>query len=393
VGWWPDTSGTLSKYIDRSLGLDPELADRLREITHLVLGEGFEASTIDPQLFCRWLRLFPSLQQVSWGSAGPERVATGRIFPLAREISRACPTVETIVAQGVRHSISATLSSIETAEGSNAVASRFVELPTEVLLLVFDFLCDELFSLSILCRRLHYLALPIFLEKHSIPDPSDTTRLHLGWMASSSTVVHALIVALFIPSIRNLICVFPDYTYAHLLVESMKQFTRLIQRLTAVQTLSLEFGLDFYHAANSTIGYSEERLWQTTYPALRNLLDAVSSKSCTSLKIIGCPVPDFFPGIPPFPPPSISSVTTLSLDIGRGATPCSRWIYTALKTSPVTSLKLTVTASDGPDAGDFPLTLTTLSMDGTDAPWSNVLNYLARHPLLKTVTLALDLAM
>jgi hypothetical protein len=154
-------------------------------------------------------------------------------------------------------------------------------------------------------------------------------------MASSSAVVHALIVALFIPSIRNLICVFPDYTYAHLLVESMKQFTRLIQRLTAVQTLSLEFGLDFYHAANSMIGYSEERLWQTTYPALRNLLDAVSSKSCTSLKIIRCPVPDFFPGIPPFPPPSISSVTTLSLDIGRGATPCSRWIYTALKTSPL----------------------------------------------------------
>lgn len=60
---------------------------------------------------------------------------------------------------------------------------------------------------------------------------------------------------------------------------------------------------------------------------------------------------------------------------------------------PVTSLKLTVTVSDGPDAGDFPLTLTTLSMDGTDAPWSNVLNYLAHHPLLKTVTLALDLAM
>jgi hypothetical protein len=333
MGWWP---GTLSKYIDRSLGLDPELADRLREITHLVLGEGFEASTIDPQLFCRWLRLFPSLQQVSWGSAGPERVATGRIFPLAREISRACPTVETIVAQGVQHSISATLSLIETAEGSNAVASRFVELPTEVLLLVFDFLCDELFSLSILCRHLHYLALPIFLEKHSIPVPSDMTGLHLGWMASSSAVVHALIVVLFIPSIRNLICVFPDYTYAHLLMESMKQFTRLIQRLTAVQTLSLEFGLDFYHAANCDHSFPRHRQ---------------------------------------------GSNAMLPVDIH-----CS-------ENQPVTSLKLTVTASDGPDAGDFPLTLTTLSMDGTDAPWSNVLNYLARHPLLKTVTLALDLAM
>ncbi|KAJ7301986.1 hypothetical protein DFH08DRAFT_978313 [Mycena albidolilacea] len=175
----------------------PEVAHNLCYTTHLVLGKGLDPF-INPQLFCRWLRLFLSVRQVSWDDPTPWLVAPINIPFLARQISRGCPRVEMIIVPGVRHSISAILTSMETVEVSNAVASQFVELPTEVLLLVFDLLGNALFSLATLYRRLDFLALPIFLERHSIHDPS--TRLYLGWMPSLNVIVHALTVAIFIPS-------------------------------------------------------------------------------------------------------------------------------------------------------------------------------------------------
>ncbi|KAJ7300799.1 hypothetical protein DFH08DRAFT_1090466 [Mycena albidolilacea] len=384
--WRSDITNTLSKHIDMSLALDPEVANDLCEITHLDLGEEFDRFSIDSQLICRWLRLFPSVREVFWDGSSPELVATRSIRRLASEISRACPTVETIIAQGLRHSISAILGSMKTVEVSDVVVSQFVELPTEVLLLVFDLLDYELFSLAILCRRLHFLALPIFLERHSIPDPCDTTRLHLKWMPSSDPIVRALTVALFIPSIKHLTCVFSDYMYAHRRVESIKRLTRLVRRLETVQTLSLNFLPNYYLRQRFTQPvYSEERLWQSTYSALRDLLDAVGSKSCTSLKIVGCPVPADFAGTPPYPPPSIPFVTALSLDVCAGAAPYRAWIYAALNGNPVSALKLIMTW-DGADL-DFPLTLTSLSISGKVALQSSLFNYLTRHPLLNTLTI------
>ncbi|KAJ7832777.1 hypothetical protein B0H14DRAFT_3463221 [Mycena olivaceomarginata] len=127
--------------------LDPEVAHNLCHTTHLVLGKGLDPF-INPQLFCRWLRLFPSVRQVSWDDPTPWLVAPTNIPFLARQISRGCPTVEMIIAQGVRHSISAILASIETVEVSNAVASQFVELPPEVLLLVVDLLGNALLEIQ-----------------------------------------------------------------------------------------------------------------------------------------------------------------------------------------------------------------------------------------------------
>jgi hypothetical protein len=202
-------ANTLSKHIDMLPVLDPEVAHNLCHTTHLVLGKGLDPF-VNPQLFCRWLRLFLSAWQVSWDDPTPWLVAPKNIPFLTRQISLGCPTAKMIIAQGVWHSISAILASMETVELSNAVASQFVELPTEVLLLVFDLLDNVLFSLTILCHRIHFLALPIFLERHSIHDPCDTTRLHLGWMPSLNVIIRALTI--FLPSITNLICVFPDYT-------------------------------------------------------------------------------------------------------------------------------------------------------------------------------------
>ncbi|KAJ7836135.1 hypothetical protein B0H14DRAFT_3460880 [Mycena olivaceomarginata] len=130
---------------------------------------------------------------------------------------------------------------MEISERSEAVILGFVDLPTELLLMIFDFLHDELFCLSLLCRGLHFLALPIFLERNSIVNPCETTLVDFGMMRSpSDTVLRALTVALFVPSIKQLTCVFPS-TYTFRRVDNIWRVTRLMRRMTTVENLSLEF--------------------------------------------------------------------------------------------------------------------------------------------------------
>ncbi|KAJ6504462.1 hypothetical protein DFH09DRAFT_1439899 [Mycena vulgaris] len=121
-----DHFSILSRNIDTSLALDPRILDSLREITHLVL-EDFDSLT-DAQSLCRWLRLFPSLRSVSWRDLDNEQAARANISHLAREISRACPTVEVITAQGVRYNLASIFIPVEML-GKSVLTFR--DLPTE----------------------------------------------------------------------------------------------------------------------------------------------------------------------------------------------------------------------------------------------------------------------
>ncbi|KAF8210970.1 hypothetical protein K438DRAFT_1959175 [Mycena galopus ATCC 62051] len=242
----------------------------------------------------------------------------------------------------------------------------------DVLLLIFDLLSEELFSLSILCRRFHFLALPIFLEKNAIPDPCGTVKVDftlvsdVGRAVSAGAVILALTVALFVPSIKYLVCVFPA-TYTYERIDSMGRVTRLIWRLTRVENLCLEFFPDNHYQRGTFARkeYSEGRLWQKCYSALHDLLAAVEDKSCTSLTIQGAPASIYAKEAPSCPPRHIYSLSSLSLHLSFSPG-YSSWIFSALKSSPIASLKLSFT-----DATEF------------DPP-----NFPATHPLLQNLTLA-----
>ncbi|KAJ7857890.1 hypothetical protein B0H13DRAFT_2076778 [Mycena leptocephala] len=258
--------------------------------------------------------------------------------------------------------------------------------------MIFDFLLDELFCLSILCRRLHFLALPIFLDRRSITNPCEITVVDMGAIVSPDIVLRALTVALFVPSVKNLVCTFPSsYVYRHL--DSIWRVTRLVRRLTTVENLSLKFAPGSYTVGNLTQeeNYSESRVWQACHSALCDLLNVVNNKSCTSLSILGSPVPAASRETPlPSPPAGtrMGSVTTLSLDVDRSSS-SSPWMLMALKNTPIASLKLFITTDTKlENVADFPATLTALSLAGEFASRSEVLTYLGKHPLLKTLTLA-----
>ncbi|KAJ6556542.1 hypothetical protein DFH09DRAFT_1365563 [Mycena vulgaris] len=368
----------LSLHIDASLALDPGVLDSLREITHLVL-EDFNSLT-DAQSLSRWLRLFPSLRSVSWQDLDNERAARANISHLAREISRACPKVEAITAQGVRYNLSSIFIPVEML--GKAVLT-FCDLPTEVLLCLFDFLNAELFWLSLVCRRLHFLALPIFLTRNFIADPCEAAILDIGAMYDPDLVMRGLTVALFVPSIKHLVSDFPT---------PIQRATRLIRKLATVEKLSLDFAYNNYRLEHVSWdgAYQERRIWEACYSILSDLLNQVHAKSCTSLTVFGSPATSRS-SVMFIPIPStahISSITTLSVDVDRSADSYSWWIFMALRHSTITSLHLTVTDSTNLESiAAASSALEVLSIDGDHAPVKGILEYLAKCPRVTTLTL------
>lgn len=87
--------------------------------------------------------------------------------------------------------------------------STLLLLPDSVLLAIFHHLSKELYVLSLLSRRLHHLALPLFLSQLDVPDPSGSPRLYLCSVVRQLDALSALRIALFLPSIVHLTCHFP----------------------------------------------------------------------------------------------------------------------------------------------------------------------------------------
>ncbi|KAJ7483480.1 hypothetical protein FB451DRAFT_1364395 [Mycena latifolia] len=380
-----DTVFWLSRHIDASLALDPKILSSLREITHLVLEDFY--SLMDTQCLARWLRLFPSLRKLSWQDA---RVDTA---DLACEILRACPILETIEARNVQYRLPSVVTPTKNQSWPSTIL-KLCDLPTEILLLIFDFLHTELFSLSLLCRRLHFLALPIFLARNSIDNPCEVTTLDMGTMMDSELVLRAVRVSLFVPSIKHLACIFPNpfHIYQHL--DSIRRVTSLVKKLMKVEHLSLVFAYNTYRLHITQEGYDDYRIRDGCFCALNDLLCAIQNKSCTSLSISGSPA--ITPSIHFIPerrmnPPSanITSISNLFLDVDRSLShySTSSWILTALKSSPITSLH--VIASNGTRLKDlerFSSALTVLSFDG-DGWGVEILNFVARCRQIKTLSL------
>ncbi|KAJ7474903.1 hypothetical protein FB451DRAFT_1397778 [Mycena latifolia] len=388
-----DNSHWFSRHIDTSLALDPKILASLREITDLVLTD-FN-SLIDVSCLARWLTLFPTLRRVAWQDTDSQRATRVNIAHLAREISRACPTVETITAQGVLYSISSLLTPPKILGQSTGVL-KLCDLPTEVLLLISDFLHNELFYLSLLCRRLHFLALPIFLARNLIENPCEVTTLDMGAIEDSELVLRALTVSLFVPSIKHLVCLFPDPPYIYQHLDRILGVARLVKRLDNLEHLSLNFASNHYRLGSLRQGYDEHHIRESCYCALNGLLSAISDKSCTSLTIVGCPaMGTAYAATIAQPPASITSISNLCLDVDRRPI-YSWWLFKALEKSPITSLNLTVTdIASLEDIRGFATALTVLSIDSAIVyrHWSmEVVDFLARCPHIRTLALGPNLA-
>ncbi|KAJ7262020.1 hypothetical protein C8J57DRAFT_461302 [Mycena rebaudengoi] len=376
----------MHRNIDTALALDTKSTDPLREVKYLAV-ERFKTHT-NKRDFARWLKQFPCVRDLSLNGS---QDLLNNAYPLLREISRACPNIETITVQGMNYDLTSVLLAANT-ESGHAAEPAFTDLPSDILLVIFDFLHVELFHLSLLCRRLHYLALPIFLSKYGIFDPCERASVDLRIrVPDREDALTALTVSLFVPSIKHLHCTFPDPKHLHSHLDRIHRVTRLVQKLTMVETISLCFMRNHYKLGHTTQEHQEERLWAACYSALDKLLRTITTKSCTSLSIIGCPAPfssiDYVPSAPSLCAPSIS---TLTLDVDASIS-YSWWILLALRSCPISSMALSVADTTKVDIAYFSSTLRHLSLDGAFTSPARVFNVLSRFQNITTLCLGQNL--
>jgi hypothetical protein len=143
--------------------------------------------------------------------------------------------------------------------------------------MVIENLADaDVFSLSLLSRRLHYLALPVYLIRCNVPDPFSIS-LPGGMVflrAHNFNALPALQTALFIPSISSMTCTFRHRDY----ITDIRRLASWISRVSHVT--EARFNLPFN--SDKDILTDGVTLW-----AIEHLLAALVEKSCLKLSFKG----------------------------------------------------------------------------------------------------------
>ncbi|KAJ6595127.1 hypothetical protein DFH09DRAFT_159014 [Mycena vulgaris] len=85
-----------------------------------------------------------------------------------------------------------------------------LDLPTEILVDILEnptFPIDTLYALASLSRRLHFIALPIYFSRHGMPSTPNSVVITMRM--NRKDLLSALQIALFIPQIDSITCIFP----------------------------------------------------------------------------------------------------------------------------------------------------------------------------------------
>ncbi|KAJ7460248.1 hypothetical protein FB451DRAFT_1563333 [Mycena latifolia] len=154
-----------------------------------------------------------------------------------------------------------------------------VDLPTELLLKIFEYPIptDTLYSLAFLCRRLHFIALPLYFSRHGVDSIPNSVVIDMR--TDRRDVLTALQTALFIPETPNITCFFPhsSCTSIFLLLPHLRRLERFISRLPFVNDVTLRF--DTQGSMCLYVGDDQ------ALKDLGGLLNCIVKKRCNSLTI------------------------------------------------------------------------------------------------------------
>ncbi|KAK7025059.1 hypothetical protein R3P38DRAFT_2952565 [Favolaschia claudopus] len=113
-------------------------------------------------------------------------------------------------------------------------AVGLLRLPDELLLEILQLLEANdpgVFAISTSCRRLHFIALPIYLSGYGITDASALPSADLVLGPDELEVLAALQTALFIRSVKSISCSFTLNTVPAFTSSKMDNFLRGLRRL------------------------------------------------------------------------------------------------------------------------------------------------------------------
>ena len=115
-----------------------------------------------------------------------------------------------------------------------------LDLPNEIILFILEDLeDDELFSLSLLSRQLHHLALPLYLSRNGISSQPSSQLLLFD--DRSDSILKALNMALFKPTLNSLLCTLLCHKHPNDLVRQILMLNRLVGKVSTLHEASISF--------------------------------------------------------------------------------------------------------------------------------------------------------
>ncbi|KAJ7204698.1 hypothetical protein GGX14DRAFT_569275 [Mycena pura] len=157
-----------------------------------------------------------------------------------------------------------------------------LSLPNEILLVVFSHFEDPypLYPLSTLCRRLHFLALPIYLTRACVYEAlPDSTSCDITIGAEHTGTLAALQTSLFLGTVQSLCCTFSDSISQF---EDLARFHRVCSILKSVESTTLQFSPASFN--------NHAEAMRTTYSfSIVQTLNTVLEKSCATLTVSASP--------------------------------------------------------------------------------------------------------
>ncbi|KAF8812005.1 hypothetical protein BYT27DRAFT_7183341 [Phlegmacium glaucopus] len=115
-----------------------------------------------------------------------------------------------------------------------------LDLPNEIIIFILEDLeDDELFSLSLLSRQLHHLALPVYLSRNGISSRPNSQLLLFD--DRSNSILKALNAALFTPTLNSLLCALHCHKHPDDLFRQMLMLNRLVGKVSTLNEASINF--------------------------------------------------------------------------------------------------------------------------------------------------------
>ncbi|KAJ6464858.1 hypothetical protein C8R45DRAFT_1023399 [Mycena sanguinolenta] len=159
-----------------------------------------------------------------------------------------------------------------------------VDLPNEILVTIFEdrtFPTDTLYALALLSRRLHFIALPIFLSRHGVTTDSKTVDIQME--ADRRDLLAALNIALFALQPEAITCALPHPSCTSIfpLIPHIDRLTNYFSRLPSVQHVTLV--LD--SSGGTCLAVGDDRALRAWSIHLGRLLNCIVKKQCSSFTI------------------------------------------------------------------------------------------------------------
>ena len=304
-----------------------------------------------------------------------------------------------------------------------------LDLPNEIIIFILEDLeDDELFSLALLSRRLHQLALPIYLSRNGISSRPSSQLLLFD--DRSNSILKALNTALFRPSLNSLLCTLLYHKRPDDLFRQILMVNRLVGKVT-LQEASINF--DEVNSAREEIVMSrffediedpDHGLVQDFGRELTVMMELILASGCHSFTIAHSgtysppsnetkaailanfhglqlikkkvkkllqPFSSMFPSLCPT---SHNALKSFNLHSPIAIHPhLCRWTINTLNTSNLTSLSISQNRSTKSSVWSLVLpcitipSLSHLSIDLCSIKTGDLFKFLCRHPLIQNLFL------